>query len=65
LHYGLWNPEKFWIGTSGKISDPPIRNSKYASLKKAFRIHQSVTEICIPDSKIHNLKKRHSGSMNP
>jgi len=44
LHYGLWNPEKFRIDTSGKISNPPIRNSKYASFKKAFRIHQSVTE---------------------
>jgi len=58
LHYGLWNPKTFWISNSGNISDPPIRNSKYASFKKTFWIHQSVTEICIPYSKIHNLKKK-------
>jgi len=64
LHSGLWNPKKFWIDTFGKISDLPIRISKYAFhiqksiiKKKAFRIHQSVTKICIPDSEIHNKKK--------
>jgi len=50
--------EKFRIDTSGKISDPPIHNLKNASLKITFWIHQSVTEICIPDSKIRNLKKK-------
>ena len=65
LHYGLWNLENFWIDTSDKISDPPIRNSKYAFYikksiiqKKTFRIHQSITEICIPDLEIRNLKKK-------
>jgi len=60
LHY-LWNLEKFRIGTSGKISDPPIRNSKYAFhiqktiiQKETFWIHQSITKICIPDSEIRN-----------
>jgi len=53
LHYGLWNPEKFRIGTSGKISDPPIRNSKYASFKKS-----------ILDPSIRN-RNMHSGFQNP
>jgi len=39
LHYGLWNPEKFWIGISSKISDPPIHNSKYA-----FHIQKSIIQ---------------------
>ena len=65
LHSGLWNLENFSIGTFGEISDPPIRNSKYVfhikkihHSKKAFQIHRSVTEICILDSEIHNLKKK-------
>jgi len=63
LHYGLWNPKFFWIDTSGKISDPSIRNSKYvfhiqkSIIKKTFWIHQSVTEVCIPDSEICNSEK--------
>ena len=53
LHYGLWNPEKFWIGISGKISDSPIRNSKYASFKRS-----------IPDPPICN-RNMSSGFKNP
>jgi len=61
LHYGLWNPEKFRIDTSGKISNPPIRNSKYTFhiqksiiKKKSILDPPTVTEIYISDLEIHN-----------
>ena len=40
LHSGLWNPENFRIDTSGKFSDPPIRNSKYTFHIQKFIIQK-------------------------
>jgi len=49
-NFGLALLVKFWIHQS------IIQNMHHS--KKALQIHQSVTKICIPDSKIHNLKKK-------
>jgi len=40
---------KIWIDTSGKILDPPIRNSKYA-----FHIQKSIYKKSILDPPIRN-----------
>ena len=61
--FGLWNPENFGLSLPVKfrIYQSIIQNMhftlKNSSLKKTFRIHQFVTEICIMDSEIHNSKK--------
>jgi len=48
-NFGLALPVKF------RIHQSVIQNMHHS--KKTFWIHQSITEICIPDSKICNLKK--------
>jgi len=54
--FGLTLPVKFWIHQfcNSKIC---ISHLKIHHSKKAFQIHQSVTEICILDSEIYNSKK--------
>jgi len=54
LHKGLWNPEKFRIGTSGKIMDPLVCNSKYAFHIQKFIIQKNITDPPIRNRNIHS-----------
>ena len=71
LHYGLWNPEKFRIGTSSKISNPPIHNLKYAFHLQKSTIQKKHFGSINPQQKYvfwiqkSVIKKKHSGFTNP
>jgi len=57
MDYGIRKNFGLALLVKFRIHQSVIQNMHH-SKKKPFRIHQSVTEICIPDSKIRNLKKK-------